>query len=306
MPAWDSLSDNQKRVYARQMEVYAGYGENADWNIGRIVDAIEEMGELDNTLVIYIWGDNGASMEGSLTGTFNEFTMMNGIPLTDEQQLQLVLKWGGLDAWGGELMAPHYSAAWAWASNCPFQWGKQVASHLGGTRDPMVVRWPQRITEQGGLRTQFTHVIDIGPTILEAAGIPEPTHIDGVEQKPMHGTSLLYSLDDANAPERHTQQYFEILGNRGDVQGRLVALVDDAPHPVEGGPRDAEGVRTRGLGSRERSGRAVLPARRLHPGTRPLGRASGKGGRAQGALLAGGRGEQRAAPARRPHDLLLP
>jgi len=215
MAAWDSLSETQKRVYARQMEVYAGYGENADWNIGRIIDAIDEMGELDNTLVIYIWGDNGASMEGSLTGTFNEFTMMNGIPLTDEQQLQLVLKWGGLDAWGGELMAPHYSAAWAWASNCPFQWGKQVASHLGGTRDPMVVRWPQRIAEQGGLRTQFTHVIDIGPTILEAAGIPEPTHIDGVEQKPMHGTSLLYSLDDASAPERHTQQYFEILGNRG-------------------------------------------------------------------------------------------
>jgi arylsulfatase A-like enzyme len=215
MPAWDSLSETQKRVYARQMEVYAGYGENADWNIGRIVDAIEEMGELDNTLVIYIWGDNGASMEGSLTGTFNELTMMNGIPLTDEQQLQLVLKWGGLDAWGGDLMAPHYSAAWAWASNTPFQWGKQVASHLGGTRDPMVVRWPQRIAEQGGVRTQFTHVIDIGPTILEAAGIPEPTHIDGVEQRPMQGTSLLYSLDDANATERHTQQYFEILGNRG-------------------------------------------------------------------------------------------
>jgi hypothetical protein len=129
--------------------------------------------------------------------------------------MQLVLKWGGLDAWGSELMAPHYSAAWAWASNCPFQWGKQVASHLGGTRDPMVVRWPERITEQGGLRTQFTHVIDIGPTLLEAAGIPEPTHIDGVEQKPMQGTSLLYSLADADAPERHTQQYFEILGNRG-------------------------------------------------------------------------------------------
>jgi arylsulfatase len=215
MPAWDSLSETQQRVYARQMEVYAGYGENADWNIGRIIDAIEEMGELDNTLVIYIWGDNGASMEGSPTGTFNEFTMMNGIPLTDEQQMQLVLKWGGLDAWGSELMAPHYSAAWAWASNCPFQWGKQVASHLGGTRDPMVVRWPERITEQGGLRTQFTHVIDIGPTLLEAAGIPEPTHIDGVEQKPMQGTSLLYSLADADAPERHTQQYFEILGNRG-------------------------------------------------------------------------------------------
>jgi Sulfatase len=197
------------------MEVYAGYSENADWNIGRVIDAIEEMGELDNTLVIYIWGDNGASLEGSLTGTFNEAAMMNGVPLTDEQQLQLVLKWGGLEAWGTDMMAPHYSAAWAWAGNCPFQWGKQVASHLGGTRDPMVVHWPQGIREPGGLRSQFTHVNDIGPTILVAAGVPQPTHIDGVEQQPMHGTSFIYSLDDADADERHTQQYFEILGNRG-------------------------------------------------------------------------------------------
>ena len=214
MSAWDSLDENHKRLYARQMEVYAGYCENADWNIGRVIDAIDEMGELENTLVIYIWGDNGASMEGSLTGTFNELTMINGVPLTEEQQLQLVLKWGGLEAWGGEMMGPHYSAAWAWAGNCPFQWGKQVASHLGGTRDPMIVHWPKRIAEQGGLRSQFTHVIDVGPTILEAVGVPEPTHIDGVEQEPMHGTSFVYSLDDEAAAERHTQQYFEILGNR--------------------------------------------------------------------------------------------
>jgi arylsulfatase A-like enzyme len=215
MPAWVSLDENQRRLYARQMEVYAGFCENADWNIGRVIDAVEEMGELENTLVIYIWGDNGASMEGTLSGTFNEWTTLNGIPLTDEQQLQLVLKWGGLEAWGTELMAPHYSAAWAWAGDAPFQWGKQVASHLGGTRDPMVVHWPTRIKEQGGLRSQFTHVIDIGPTILEAAGLPQPTHINGVEQTPMHGTSFTYSLDDASAAERHTQQYFEILGNRG-------------------------------------------------------------------------------------------
>ncbi len=215
MPAWDSLDENQKRVYARQMEVFAGYSENTDWNIGRVIDAIDEMGELENTLVIYIWGDNGASMEGTLTGSFNEWTMINGLPLTDEQQLQLVLKWGGLEAWGTELMAPHYSAAWAWAGDCPFHWGKQVASHLGGTRNPMVVHWPKQIQERGGLRSQFTHVTDIGPTILAAAGVPQPTHIDGVEQKPMHGTSFTDSLDDANASEHHTQQYFEILGNRG-------------------------------------------------------------------------------------------
>jgi len=215
MPAWDSLDETHKRLYARQMEVYAGYSANVDWNIGRVIDAIEEMGDLDNTLVIYIWGDNGASMEGTLSGTFNELTTMNGVPLTDEQQLQLVLKWGGLEAWGTELMSPHYSAAWAWASNTPFQLGKQVASHLGGTRDPMVVHWPERIKERGGLRSQFTHINDVGPTILEAARLPQPTHIDGVEQQPMHGTSFLYSLDDASAAERHTQQYFEVLGNRG-------------------------------------------------------------------------------------------
>jgi arylsulfatase A-like enzyme len=215
MPAWDSLDENHKRLYARQMEVYAGYCENADWNIGRVIDAIEEMGELENTLVIYIWGDNGASMEGTLTGTFNELATLNGVPLTDEQQLQLALKWGGLEAWGSEMMGPHYSAAWAWAGDCPFQWGKQVASHLGGTRDPMIVHWPNGFQEQGGLRPQFTHVIDVGPTILEAVGLPQPTHIDGVEQQPMHGTSFLYSLGDATAAEQHTQQYFEILGNRG-------------------------------------------------------------------------------------------
>src|SRR6478752_806085 len=133
MPAWDSLDETHKRLYARQMEVYAGYSANVDWNIGRVIDAIEEMGDLDNTLVIYIWGDNGASMEGTLSGTFNELTTMNGVPLTDEQQLQLVLKWGGLEAWGTGMMAPHYSAVWAWASNIPFQWGKQVAP---GVWDP--------------------------------------------------------------------------------------------------------------------------------------------------------------------------
>ena len=142
-PAWDSLPDDQKALYARQMEVYAGYCENADWNVGRVIDAVEEMGELDNTLVIYIFGDNGASMEGAITGSFNELTMQNGIPLTPEQQLALIQQYGGLDVWGTDLVAPHYAAAWAWAGNCPFQWGKQVASHLGGTRQGMVIRYPR-------------------------------------------------------------------------------------------------------------------------------------------------------------------
>ena len=140
--------------------------------------------------------------------------MQNGIPLTAEQQLALVEQYGGLDVWGTELTAPHYAAAWAWAGNCPFQWGKQMASHLGGSRNPMAVSWPARITEKGGLRPQFTHVIDVGPTILEVAGIPAPTHVNGIEQQPFHGTSFLRSLTDASAAEHRTQQYFEIMGYR--------------------------------------------------------------------------------------------
>src|SRR5690348_14491646 len=155
-------------LYARQMEVYAGYSENADYNVGRVIDAIDELGELDNTLIIWIWGDNGASLEGAITGSFNELTMQNGIPLTDEMQLQRAERSGGIGAWSGQMMDPHYSAAWAWAGNTPFQWGKQVGSHLGGTRNPMVIHWPARITGTGtgALRPHFTHVIDIGPTIL--------------------------------------------------------------------------------------------------------------------------------------------
>ena len=214
MPAWDSLDENSKRVFARQMEVYAGYSENADFHVGRLLDAIEEMGELEDTIVVWIWGDNGASLEGTPTGTFNEGTMVNGLPLTDSEQMQLTLKWGGLEAWGTEMMYPHYSTAWAWASNTPFQWGKQVASHLGGTRNPLVVHWPEGIDDAGGLRSQFTHVTDIGPTILDLVRIPQATHVDGVEQQPMTGVTFAQSLADADAPERHTQQYFENFGNR--------------------------------------------------------------------------------------------
>ena len=196
------------------MEVYAGYQENTDNAVGRVVKAIEDMGLADNTLIIYIFGDNGASMEGTETGTFNEMTTLNGVPLTADQQLKAIKAYGGLGKWGGPDMAPHYAAAWAWAGNTPFQWGKQVASHLGGIRNPMVIAWPKRIKDKGGLRSQFTHCTDIAPTILEAAGLPEPKEVNGVAQMPMHGVSFLFTFDDAKAPSRHTQQYFEILGNR--------------------------------------------------------------------------------------------
>ena len=213
-PAWADVPDKLKPLYARQMEVYAGYSENADHNVGRVIDAVEELGELDNTLIIWIWGDNGASMEGTVTGSFNELTMQNGIPLSDEMQLQLSERYGGVAAWSSSLMAPHYAAAWAWAGNTPFRWGKQVGSHLGGTRNPMVLHWPARITEAGGLRSQFAHVIDVAPMVLEVAGIPVPQTVDGIEQEPMHGTSFVSSLTDGAAAEHRPQQYFETVGNR--------------------------------------------------------------------------------------------
>ena len=214
LPAWDSLSDSEKKLYARQMEVYAGFQENADWNVGRLLDAVEEMGELDNTLVIYIFGDNGASLEGTLTGSFNELTMQNGIALTAEQQLSLIEQYGGLDAWGTDAYAPHYASAWAWAGNTPFQWGKQC--RLPPRRHAQRHGRLLARADQGRRRVaRPVHArIDIGPTILEAAGIPEPEVVDGTAQKPMEGTSFLYTFEDADAPERHTVQYFETVGNR--------------------------------------------------------------------------------------------
>ncbi|MBP1945884.1 arylsulfatase [Methanobacterium petrolearium] len=213
-PAWDSLSENERKLYARQMEVYSGYSENADWNVGRLLDEIEEMGDLDNTLIIYIWGDNGASMEGTLTGSFNEMTFLNGIVLDAEDQLKLIEEYGGIDAIGGIHTAPHYAAAWAHAGNTPFQWGKQMASHLGGTRNPMVIAWPNKIKPDSQMRPQFTHAIDVGPTILETIGLPEPKMVDGIEQEPTDGTSFAYTFDDMEAEERHTIQYFEMFGSR--------------------------------------------------------------------------------------------
>lgn len=213
-PAWDSLSDAERKLYARQMEVFAGYSENADWNVGRMLDAVEEMGELDNTLVIYVWGDNGASMEGTVTGSFNETTFFNGVVLDAEEQFKMIDKYGGLEELGGFHTAPHFAAAWAHANNAPFQWGKQMASHLGGTRDPMVISWPKRIAGDGHLRAQFTHCIDIVPTVLEVIGLPEPTVVDGIEQEPMDGTSFAYTFDTPEAAEQHTVQYFEMYGSR--------------------------------------------------------------------------------------------
>jgi len=214
---WDTLSANERKLYALQMEVFAAFAEHTDHEVGRLVDAIEAMGELDNTLIIYIFGDNGSSAEGGLTGTFNETTALNGIPVTVEDQL------GDMDEWGGPSSYPHFQAGWAVATNTPFQWTKQVASHYGGTRNPMVVHWPDRIKAKGEIRSQWHHVTDIAPTLMDAAGLPFPTSVNGTVQKPFEGVSLSYSFDDADAADQHTTQYFEMFGNRAIYDNGWVA-----------------------------------------------------------------------------------
>ena len=270
-PTWDSLDETHKRLYARQMEVYAGYSENADWNIGRIVDAVEEMGELDNTVVIWIWGDNGASMEGTLTGTFNELTTLNGIPLTPEEQIGLLFKHGGLEAWGDDQLAPHYSAGWAWAGNAPFDWGKQVASHLGGTRNPLVVHWPGGIGDAGAVRSHYTHVTDVGATVLDLAGIPMPDSIDGVDAAAVRRRHLRRLVLGRGRARASHAAVLRDPRQPGDVQGRLAARQRLPRIPWSLDPEASAPVRP-GLGSRRRAGRALLPARRLHAIEEPRGR----------------------------------
>jgi arylsulfatase len=234
-PAWDSLSTDDQKFYARQMEVFAGFQENCDSEIGRVVQSIEDQGLADNTLIVYIWGDNGSSMEGTETGTFNEMTTLSGIPLTPAQQRHVIDAYGGINAWGGPEMQPHFASAWAWAGNAPFQWGKQVASHFGGTRNPMVVTWPKRIKDKGAVRSQFTHCTDIVPTLLDCAGIAPPKTVDGIEQMPMHGASFAASFTDADAKSLHTQQYFEIFGNRAMYKDGWIACsrLDRSPWKME-------------------------------------------------------------------------
>ena len=209
IPAWDSLSADQKRLYARMMEVYAGALSHADYQIGRLLDAVQESGQLENTLVIFLMGDNGASAEGTLQGTTNEVaTAANSVTESLPYLLSMI------DELGGPLTYNHYPVGWAHAMDAPMQWTKQVASHFGGSRNGMVISWPARIKDRGSLRSQFCHVIDIVPTVYEAAGITPPTVMDGVQQKPLEGVSLVYTFDNANAPTRHSTQYFELVGNR--------------------------------------------------------------------------------------------
>ena len=209
LPAWDSLNADQKRLYARMMEVFAGYGANVDHEMGRIVEAVKALPGSENTIFIYIAGDNGASAEGGIEGSVNENLFFNGFPETWEENLKVI------DELGGPKHFNHFPSAWAHAMDTPFQWTKQVASHFGGTRNPMIVSWPARIADKGGVRTYFLHTIDIVPTLYEVIGITPPAELNGVPQKPIEGISFAYTFDGAAAEGRRTTQYFELGANRG-------------------------------------------------------------------------------------------
>ena len=206
---WDQLSSDEQRVAERLMENYAGFGEYADYEVGRLIDALKQLGVYDNTFIIYIAGDNGMSAEGGLNGTLNEMASFNGVPDSTANML------AHLNEIGGPNSFPHIPVGWALAGDTPMPWTKQVASHYGGTRNGMVISWPARITDGGGIRTQWHHVIDVMPTILESAKLPAPKLVDGVKQKPIEGVSMLYTFNNPKAPTRHRTQYFEMFGNRG-------------------------------------------------------------------------------------------
>jgi len=229
LPEWDSLSFEQRQLFIKQADVYGAYLAYTDNEIGRVIQAVEDNGQLDNTLIIYIAGDNGASAEGMLNGTPNEFTTFNGVEVPVKAQFL----W--YPFWGSDKTFPHFAAPWAWAMSTPFKWVKQVASHFGGTAQGMAISWPGHIGDPGGIRRQFHHFIDIVPTILEATGIPVPDTLNGIKQRPMDGVSLAYTWDKANAdaPTRHGTQYFEMLGNRAIYHEGWVAATTPATLPWE-------------------------------------------------------------------------
>ena len=220
LPKWNTLSPDEKKMYIRQAEVYAAYLAYTDYEIGRVIKAVEDFGKLNDTLIIYISGDNGSSAEGTLLGTPNEVASFNGVNVPVADQLKYFY-----DAWGSEQTYPHMNVAWTWAFDTPFKWTKQVASHFGGTRQGLAIAWPGHIKDAGGIRTQFHHVIDIVPTILEVTGIPAPVMIDGIAQRPIEGVSMAYTFDRANTnvPSRHGTQYFEMVALRAIYHDGWVA-----------------------------------------------------------------------------------
>ena len=287
VPAWDEMPEEFKPVLRREMEVYAGFLEYTDHHVGRIFDGLKKIGVFDDTLIYYIIGDNGASAEGGINGCFNEMSYFNGLQSLETPEYLSAR----LDKLGGPESYNHYAVGWAHALNAPYQWTKQVASHWGGTRNGTIVHWPKGIKAKGEIRSQFHHVIDVAPTILEAAGLPEPVSVDGIHQDPLEGTSMLYSFNDAKAAERHETQYFEMFGNRGIYHKGWTAVTKHITPwvPSSESPR----LRRRCVGA--------LRAWRLEPGERRLQEESAEAARAAAAVADRG-GALQGAASGRPAD----
>ena len=279
------MPDELKPVLARQMEVYAGFLEHTDHHVGRLVDALDDLGVLEDTLVYYIVGDNGASAEGTINGTFNEMFVFNGAAALETPEFVA----SRIDEFGTPTAYNHFAVGWAHAMDTPYQWTKQVASHWGGTRNGTIVHWPSGFTARGEVRTQFHHVIDVAPTVLEAAGLPHPTTVDGVDQHPIEGVSMAYSFDGATEADRRETQYFEMFCNRGIYHQGWTAVTRHSTPWVMGQP----------LPPFDDDVWELYDTERLEPGPRPRSRDAREAGRAAAALARGGPQVQR-APARRP------
>ena len=248
---WDQLTPVEQKLFIRQADVYGAYLAYTDHEIGRVIQAVDDMGKLDNTLIIYISGDNGSSAEGSLIGTPNEIIPFNGIELTAEQEMPFY------DAWGSAMTYPHYAVGWAWAFDTPYKWTKQIPSFFGGTKQGMAISWPAKIKDKGGIRWQFHHVIDIVPTLLEVTGIPAPVMVDGIAQKPIEGVSMAYTFDKANAnvPSRHRTQYFEMLSVQGLYNDGWMLSGGSDPRALatgcQGNPRSRQRLQVRAVRSQQ-------------------------------------------------------
>ena len=284
IPAWDETPDEMKPIFARQMEVYAGFMEHTDHHVGRLIDALADIELLDDTLVYVIVGDNGASAEGTPNGCFNELVVLNGAAGLETVDFMT----SRIDDFGTPRAYNHYAVGWAHAMDTPYQWTKQVASHWGGTRNGTIVHWPERIKSKGEVRTQFHHVIDVAATVLDAAGLPEPTFVHGIQQMPLHGVSMAPSFDDAASPERRETQYFEMFCNRGIYHQGWTAVTRHSTPWV---------MAERAAARRRRVG--ALRAGRLDAGARPGRRAAGEARGAADAVHPRG-GEVQRLPARRP------
>ena len=263
IPAWEEMPEDLKPVLRRQMEIYAGFLEFTDHHVGRLLDALEELGVLEDTLVYYIVGDNGASAEGTMNGTYNEMINFNGAAALETPEFMMER----LDDFGGPDSYNHYSVGWAHAMCAPYQWTKQVASHWGGTRNGTIVHWPAGIKARGEIRSQFAHVIDIASTVLEAAGLPEPTSVHGVQQKPLEGVSMAYSFDAAAAAERHTTQYFEMFCNRGIYHEGWTAVTGTGLRGCWSEGRSRRSTTTSGSSTTRRpTGRSATTSSKEQPG----------------------------------------